>query len=149
TSWDLAPMPGSCSPATGPRERRAGDPARAARLRAGLAVGSARPAAFDGVNWLFVGSDSRQGLSRQQEDQLVTGHDVGGMRPDTLMLLHVTGNGGPPTLISLPRDSYVPIPGHGRNKLNAAFSLGGPSLLAEAVQNLTGLRIARFAEIGF
>jgi LCP family protein required for cell wall assembly len=52
-------------------------------------------------------------------------------------------------LVSLPRDAYVPIPGHGYNKLNAAYSFGGPKLLAETVQNLTGLRINHFMQIGF
>ncbi|MBO0802776.1 MAG: LCP family protein [Nocardiopsaceae bacterium] len=108
-----------------------------------------RPAASGGVNWLIVGSDSRQGLTRQQENQLVIGHDVSGMRSDTMMVLHIPDNGGRPTLVSLPRDSYVPIPGHRRNKLNAAFSSGGPSLLARTVQNVTGLRITHYAEIGF
>lgn len=108
-----------------------------------------RPAAAAGTNWLIVGSDSRQGLSRQQEDQLVTGHDVDGMRSDTMMVAHIPSNGGKPTLVSLPRDSYLPIPGQGRNKVNAAFSDGGPALLAQTVQNATGLRITHFAEIGF
>jgi LCP family protein required for cell wall assembly len=52
-------------------------------------------------------------------------------------------------LVSLPRDSYVAIPGHGYNKLNAAYAFGGPKLLAETVQNATGLRIDHFMEIGF
>lgn len=108
-----------------------------------------RPAAAGGTNWMIVGSDSRQGLSRQEEDQLVTGHDVGGMRSDTIMVLHIPAGGGRPSLVSLPRDSYLPIPGQGRNKLNAAFSDGGPALLAQTVQNATGLRISHFAEIGF
>src|SRR6266516_3649828 len=67
-----------------------------------------------GTNWLIVGSDSRQGLSRAQERQLATGRAAGG-RTDTMMLMH-TGAGGT-TLVSLPRDSYVQIPGHGYNKL--------------------------------
>ena len=66
---------------------------------------------------------------------------MSGQRSDTILLLHIPGNGGPAVLVSLPRDSYVNIPGHGWNKLNAAYSFGGPSLLAETVQNATGLRI--------
>jgi len=108
-----------------------------------------RPAAASGTNWLIVGSDSRQGLTRQQEDQLVAGHDVGGMRSDTIMLVHIPSGPGRPILVSLPRDSYLPIPGQGRNKVNAAFSDGGPALLAQTVQNATGLRISHFAQIGF
>lgn len=110
---------------------------------------SGRPAATAGSNWLITGSDSRQGLTRAQERQYSTGRDISGHRSDTIMLLHVPSNGTRPVLVSLPRDSYVAIPGHGYNKINAAYSFGGPKLLAETVQNLTGLRINHFMEIGF
>lgn len=103
---------------------------------AALAAYQGRPAPSGGQNWLITGSDSRQGLSRQQEKQLSLGHDVSGRRSDTIMLLHVPG-GAQATLVSLPRDSEVPISGHGPNKLNAAFSYGGPALLARTVQNVT------------
>jgi LCP family protein required for cell wall assembly len=108
-----------------------------------------RPAVSAGQNWLIAGSDSRQGLSAKEERQLATGHDISGHRSDTVMILHIPSNGGPSVLISLPRDSYVPIPGFGNNKLNAAFSFGGPKLLAETVQNVTGLRIDHYMGIGF
>jgi LCP family protein required for cell wall assembly len=106
-----------------------------------------RPAATAGQNWLITGSDARQGLTRAQEAQLHTGAATPGERSDTVMLLHI--GGGTPTLISLPRDLYVDIPGHGMNKLNAAFSFGGPALLAQTVQNYTGLRIDHYMGIGF
>ncbi|HLH58977.1 MAG TPA: LCP family protein, partial [Streptosporangiaceae bacterium] len=108
-----------------------------------------RPAASAGTNWLIAGSDSRQGLTRAQERKYSTGRDISGSRSDTVMLLHISANGTPDVLVSLPRDSYVDIPGHGFNKLNAAFSFGGPQLLAETVQNATGLRIDHFMDIGF
>jgi LCP family protein required for cell wall assembly len=108
-----------------------------------------QPAAGAGSNWLITGSDSRQGLTRRQERKYHTGIDIGGQRSDTILLLHIPGNGGPAVLVSLPRDSYVNIPGHGWNKLNAAYSFGGPSLLAETVQNATGLRIEHYMGIGF
>jgi LCP family protein required for cell wall assembly len=110
---------------------------------------SGRPVASAGTNWLITGSDSRQGLTRKQERQLATGRGIGGHRSDTMMLLHVPSNGGPSVLISLPRDSYVPIPGFGSNKLNAAYAFGGPKLLAKTVQNVTGLRIDHYMQIGF
>jgi len=110
---------------------------------------SGRPAAAAGTNWLITGSDSRQGLSRQQERQLATGVDIGGHRSDTVLVLHIPSNGNPSTLVSIPRDSYVQIPGYGFNKINAAYSLGGPRLLAETVQNATGLRIDHYMGIGF
>jgi LCP family protein required for cell wall assembly len=108
-----------------------------------------RPAAGAGSNWLITGSDSRQGLTRAQERQLATGINVGGHRSDTVLILHIPANGNPAVLVSLPRDSYVPIPGYGMNKLNAAYSLGGPRLLAQTVQNATGLRIDHYMGIGF
>jgi len=63
------------------------------------------------------------------------------------MLLHM--GTGKPVLISIPRDSYVPIPGHGENKINAALGFGGPSLLIQTVENVTGLRIDHYMGIGF
>jgi LCP family protein required for cell wall assembly len=108
-----------------------------------------QPAAGAGTNWLITGSDSRQGLTRKQERKYHTGIHVSGQRSDTVMLLHIPGNGGPAVLLSLPRDSYVRIPGYGWNKLNAAYSFGGPKLLAETVQNATGLRIEHYMGIGF
>jgi LCP family protein required for cell wall assembly len=110
-----------------------------------------RPAPGVGANWLIAGSDSRQGLTRQQELQYSTGKlDATGFgRSDTIMILHVPAGGGRPVLISIPRDSYVNIPGHGMNKINAAFSIGGPQLLAETVQSATGLYINHFMDIGF
>jgi len=107
-----------------------------------------RPAVGSGTNWLIAGSDSRQGLTRKQEHRLHTGIASGG-RSDTIMILHVPANGGKPLLISLPRDSYVNIPGHGYNKLNAAYAYGGPTLLAKTVQVNTHLYISHFMDIGF
>jgi LCP family protein required for cell wall assembly len=107
-----------------------------------------RPAATPGQDWLLVGSDSREGLSDKEVRQLHLGK-VGGRRTDTIMLLHIPSGGGKPTLVSLPRDSYVPIPGHGRNKLNAAYAFGGPKLLVRTVDQVTGIRIDHYAEIGF
>jgi LCP family protein required for cell wall assembly len=108
-----------------------------------------RPAASAGQNWLIAGSDSRQGLTVKQERRLATGFDVGGKRSDSILILHIPANGGPSVLVSLPRDSYVPIPGYGDNKINAAYSFGGPKLLAKTVQNVTGLRIDHYMGIGF
>jgi LCP family protein required for cell wall assembly len=100
-----------------------------------------------GQNWLIAGSDTRQGLSRTEQDLLHVGSDVGTTNSDSLMLLH-TG-GGKPVLISIPRDSYLPIPGHGTNKINAALGFGGPTLLIQTVEQATGLRIDHYMGIGF
>ena len=76
---------------------------------------SGRIADTPGTNWLLVGSDSRAGLSEDQESELSTGsaQDAGGQRTDTIMLLHIPSGSGPSTLVSIPRDSYLPIPGKG------------------------------------
>jgi LCP family protein required for cell wall assembly len=100
-----------------------------------------------GQNWLIVGSDSRQGLSQKQIVSLHVGDDFGTENSDSLMLLHI--GGGRPVLISIPRDSYVPIPGYGENKINAALGLGGPALLVKTVENVTGLQINHYMGIGF
>ncbi|WP_373284215.1 LCP family protein [Nocardia paucivorans] len=101
-----------------------------------------------GTNWLLVGSDSRSGLSPEQEQSLATGGDVGSERTDTIMLVHIPPSGRT-TLVSLPRDSYVGIPGYGRDKLNAAFAFGGAPLLVQTVEIATGLHIDHYAQIGF
>lgn len=104
-----------------------------------------------GTNWLMVGSDSREGLTPEQEAQLATGDqgDAGGQRSDTMMLLHIPSGSEKPTLVSLPRDTYVSIPGHGKNKLNAAFAFGGAPLLVQTVEQATNVHIDHFAQIGF
>ncbi|HEX3784847.1 MAG TPA: LCP family protein [Pseudonocardiaceae bacterium] len=109
-----------------------------------------RPAQGAGTNWLIVGSDSRQGLTDAQAAQLHTGDasDVSGGRTDTIIVLHLPDNSTKPTMVSLLRDSWVTIPGHGKNKINAAYSFGGPSLLVQTVEQATGLRIDHYAEIG-
>ncbi|MDL4774726.1 LCP family protein [Actinomadura xylanilytica] len=99
-----------------------------------------------GTNWLIVGSDSREGLTKDQRKQFATGQ-AAGRRTDSMMLMHY-GSGGT-TLVSLPRDSYVPIPGHGSNKLNAAFAFGGPKLLVQTLEKATGVHIDHYAEVGF
>jgi LCP family protein required for cell wall assembly len=106
-----------------------------------------------GTNWLIVGSDSRAGLTPDQEARLTTGDEAaaGGGRTDTIMLMHIpalTGD-GQPTLVSLPRDSSVPLAGHGRVKLNTTFALGGATLLVQTVEKVTGVHVDHYAEIGF
>ena len=107
-----------------------------------------RPAPGAGQNWLLTGSDSRQGLTGQQLNQLSLGHGIAGHRSDTIMVLHIPANGTRPVLVSIPRDSYVPIPGHGEDKINAAYDIGGPALLAQTVQDVTGLYISHYMGIG-
>jgi LCP family protein required for cell wall assembly len=108
-------------------------------------------ASTPGTTFLLVGSDSRAGLSEEQVNELATGSEAeaGGQRTDTILLLHVPSGGGPSVLVSLPRDSFVEIPGEGENKLNAAFAFGGPQLLAATVEAETGIGIDSYVETGF
>ena len=108
-----------------------------------------RPADADGHTYLLVGSDSREGLTKAQRKALGVGGDAAGRRTDSIILVHTPGGSGKPVLISVPRDSYLPIPGHGRNKVNAAFAIGGPKLLAKTLEQATGLPIDGYVEIGF
>lgn len=117
-----------------------------------------RPATGKGTNWLIVGSDSRNGLTDAQKQNLHTGSDDG-KRSDSMMILHIGDHGN--TLMSIPRDSWVPIPAHqdtsgsGRtipattSKINAAFNNGGGELLVRTVELNTGIHIDHYAEVGF
>ena len=104
-----------------------------------------RPPDQDGTNYLLVGSDSRAGLSAEQRKKLHTGN-AAGQRTDTIVLVH--DGSGPTLTMSIPRDSLVPIPGHGTTKINAAFAFGGPKLLVRTVEQNTGIHIDHYVEIG-
>ncbi|WP_205471014.1 LCP family protein [Nocardioides sp. SYSU D00038] len=81
------------------------------------------------VVWILaVGSDARPG-------QLMTE-----TRGDALQLVGINTRTGAATGFAIPRDSYVPIPGHGSDKINAALFFGGPQVLARAVGDLVGIR---------
>lgn len=92
-----------------------------------------------GTTYLLAGSDSRADGSVPD--------DTEGQRADSIMLVHVAPN-GQTSNISLPRDTYVDIPGYGWDKLNASYAYGGPALLVKTVEKLTGLTIDHYAEIG-
>jgi LCP family protein required for cell wall assembly len=94
-----------------------------------------------GTTYLIVGSDARGGAGGIPIDGKT------GALADTILLLHVPAH-GPTALISLPRDTYVTIDGHGPAKLNAAYGYGGAPLMVHTVEQLTGLKIDHFAEVG-
>ncbi|MGL5864919.1 MAG: LCP family protein [Dermatophilaceae bacterium] len=107
-----------------------------------------RPATGSGRTYLLVGSDSREGLSAQDRSRLATGSATG-RRTDSIILVHVPDGGGRSALISIPRDSYLAVPGNGKQKVNAAFAIGGPELLVQTLEKATGLRVDGYVEIGF
>ena len=110
------------------------------------------------TNYLLVGSDSREGLTEEElAEARTTGKGGGeGTLTDTIVLVHVPGGGGEPTLVSFPRDSFVDIPGFGEGRINSAYARGaasadstGPAVLVSTVQELSGLQIDHYLEVGF
>jgi LCP family protein required for cell wall assembly len=115
-----------------------------ARVNAGT---SAAPAGAP-LNILVAGVDRRTGLTRHQEAVLHVGSDVTA-NSDTMMLVHISPAHSRVTVVSLPRDSWVEIPGHGMNKINAAYGLGGPELMVQTVEQATGLTVNDYVEVNF
>lgn len=102
-----------------------------------------------GTNWLLVGTDARTGVPTTGEAAGTSLWEPGRQRADTIMLVHIGPDADKIQLISFPRDSWVDVPGHGKAKINAAFSYGGPALLIATVEQLTGVRIDHFAAVDF
>jgi len=112
-------------------------------------------------NILLVGNDDRTNMTDAEVKALHVGRDGGSMATDTMMIVHVPADGSKATLISLPRDSYVAIPNHGKNKLNSAYVTGynsasgtadekraaGADLLLHTVTDLTGLTINHYIQV--
>jgi len=113
------------------------------------------------VNYLIVGSDTREGLSRAEIKRLkVGGTDVAaGKRSDTMLLVHISKKRDKAAIISVPRDSYAKIPEHENSqgklipatysKINSAFNWGGAPLLIQTFEEMSGLRIDHYVEINF
>ncbi len=111
-------------------------------------AGTAGTPASGPLNVLLAGVDQRSGLTRHQQLALHVGRAVSS-NSDTMMLIHVSGDRSRVTVISLPRDSWVDIPGHGMDKINAAYGLGGPQLVVRTVEENTGLTINDFIQVNF
>lgn len=127
-------------------------------------LGDHRPPYLGGENILLVGLDcdpeapeANQLRACSDEDgdidlSRVASGDLQstGVRSDVIMVLHVTEDGQHAQVISIPRDSYVDVDGHGRTKINAAFSYGGPNLLGRTIEqnfrvHLTHMVVTDFA----
>ena len=100
------------------------------------------------LNILVAGVDLRAGLSPAEQARLHVGHAISS-NSDTMMIVHVPAHGGGVSVVSLPRDSWVDIPDHGMNKINAAFGIGGPKLMVRTVEQNTGLTINDYIEVNF
>jgi LCP family protein required for cell wall assembly len=98
---------------------------------------------FDTVNFLLIGSDRRS--------------ETGSTRTDTMVIAILRPNEGQVSLISIPRDLWVSIPGYENNRVNTAYQLGvstgypggGPGLLKETIQYNLGIRIDHTAMVDF
>jgi len=99
-----------------------------------------QPAKADPVTFLLVGSDT---LAHPGPGELPDG------RSDAIMIARFSGDRKHAQVISIPRDSWVNIPGHGVNKINASYAFGGPSLLIQTVEQLTKVRIDHYVTIDF
>jgi len=117
----------------------------------------------EALNYLLVGSDTREGLTKDQMRELRVGTTAtaAGGRSDTMLLVHISKSRDRVFLISLPRDSLVTLPEHvsssnknkivppSQAKLNAAFAYGGAPLLVRTIEAKTNLKIDHYVEISF
>lgn len=107
-----------------------------------------RPAASDsgGTNLLLVGVDEGGG-TRLRDAVEAAEWQPGVFRSDAIMVVHISADGTEAQAVSIPRDSWVPVEGYGPSKINAAFSYGGPGLLARTVEDLAGIRLDHVAAV--
>jgi LCP family protein required for cell wall assembly len=96
------------------------------------------------LTFLVVGSDSREGI----EDLTFFG-PAGGERGDVIMMVRLDATSGEARILSVPRDLWVEIPGFGEDKINAAFSYGGPSLMVQTIRENLGIQVNHYVEIDF
>lgn len=119
--------------------------------RAADATESLSPSNGAFVNYLLVGSDSREGASESDADFAVVGDegDVSGRRSDTLMVLHHDLRAGTLSLLSIPRDLWVRI-GNGdkSQRVNTAYQ-EGRDVLVRTVQNALGIPVHHYLEVDF
>jgi LCP family protein required for cell wall assembly len=103
--------------------------------KAGTSTPLRQPTAKDAQNILVVGSDSRGSVPNG--------------RSDVIVLVHISSDRKKVYLVHFPRDMYVNVPGHGKDKINAAFAYGGAPLLVQTLQGLVDVPIDHMAVIGF
>lgn len=96
----------------------------------------------EAMNILLLGSDTRDGLGGSMSD-------IRGQRADTMLLVHIPADRSGVQVISFMRDNWVPIPGYGNGKLNAALAFGGTPLLVQTLEEITDVRIDHVAITDF
>ncbi|WP_354640863.1 LCP family protein [Kitasatospora camelliae] len=100
-----------------------------------------------GQTFLLVGLDARSKDATTGATAKAPAWKEGAQRSDTMMLMHISADRKSVSVVSLARDTWVDVPGHGKAKINAAYSWGGPALMVQTVQNLTNIRIDHIAVI--
>lgn len=102
------------------------------------------------INYLLVGSDTREGADPSSPDYGGIGDtaETTGRRSDTIMIMHIDTRDSSISLTSIPRDLWIDIPGQGTNRINAAYSFGAPTLL-DTVQTSLGIPINHYVEVDF
>ncbi|HEY0815770.1 MAG TPA: LCP family protein [Pseudonocardia sp.] len=108
-----------------------------------------RPAATAALTFLLVGTDSRSTDPTTGSGAAAPAFVPGAQRSDVVMLAQFSPDRRTASVVSIPRDSWVAIPGRGMSKVNAAYSVGGAALLVETVEQLTKVRVDHFAVIDF
>ena len=113
------------------------------------------------INYLLVGSDTREGLTRAEQKELRVGpvKTAAGKRSDTMLLVHISKSRDKAVLVSIPRDSFALIPEHTNiqgkvipavhSKINSSFNWGGAPLLIKTIEQMTNLKIDHYVEINF
>lgn len=120
---------------------------------------SNRPPDDSALNFLLVGTDDREGVPPAILRSLHAGGESCHCT-DTMMLVHLSADGQRASVVSIPRDSYVPIPAHtsptsgaavpaSMGKINAAYGLGGAPLTVQTVEQATGLHIDHYLQLNF
>ncbi|HWH95128.1 MAG TPA: LCP family protein, partial [Baekduia sp.] len=115
---------------------------RQGELSGQVALGGAGFPLTSPNNVLVLGSDQRPKGSKEPGAST-----SGPSRSDSIMLMRV--GGGKNARLSIPRDTVVDIPGHGRNKINAAYAIGGPALAVETIENYLGIEVNHLIEVNF
>jgi LCP family protein required for cell wall assembly len=118
--------------------------------------------ASSALNYLVVGSDTREGLTKAQMKELKVGSTAtaAGGRSDTMLLVHISKSRGSAFIVSIPRDTLVTIPAHKSQdgtrdiparpgKINAAYAYGGAPLLIQTIEDKTQLKIDHYVEVSF
>lgn len=113
------------------------------------AIEGNRPATAKGTTFLVLGLDRRSDVQTTGENAKAEAFEPGAQRADIIMLMHVSDDREKSYAVSIPRDTWIDIPGHGKAKINAAYSYGGPQLMVKTVRQLTGVWIDHLAVVDF